>query len=143
MISLSASDIDTLKMAAFVAAFFVNRQAALILIAFAVERFIFKSTDSGLFASIWQSIIYFLIATVNIKLLSEIRLAFLCLGCLYWLAAIDYYVFEYATYFYNLMPTLINLVDLYLLYLLIKKGRNIARNNDAAYCDLFSSVFRL
>jgi len=126
VITLSASDIDLIKIAAFIAPFFINRQAAYILALHLCWEYMFIKTDSGLVLSICAAILYFIGATVNIKLKSEIRQALWLIGFLYWLAALDYYVSDAVTYFYLFFPHLINAADLFILYHLISRGRQYA-----------------
>ena len=122
---MTTSDLDLLKMAAFIAAFFINRQAIVILIAHVILEAIFFSTDSGFAVSLLSSALYFIVAASNINLKSEIRQALWLLGCLYWLAALDYYVADTVTYFYIIFPWLINMVDAYIIYYLFGGGRAI------------------
>ena len=122
---VTTSDLDLLKLAAFIAAFFINRQALALIAAHLAWELIYISTDSGFAVSLLSSALYFIVAASNINLKSEIRHAIWLLGCLYWLAALDYYVADTVTYFYIIFPWLINMVDAYIIYHLMGGGRAI------------------
>ena len=125
LIQLNAEQIDNIKMAAFVAACLFNRQALLIVSFHAIGALLFKFTSS-------DPVIYFCLAasmystsaTVNIKLKSEIRHVLIIVGCLNWLAAVDFIIApDRVTWFYSCYPWLINCMDILILYhLLNAKG---------------------
>lgn len=128
--NLLASEIDNIKLAAFIAAFFVNRQAIVIVAFHIVGQFLFDSTDSGLIASCLLAALYSLNATINIKLSFEIRQALICVAFINWLAAVDYFVSPNETVFYMCYPWLINGLDVFILaYLLSNGGRSFAGYN--------------
>lgn len=122
MITLSASDIDALKIAAFVAAFFINRQAGYILALHMLWELLFIVTPDGFTLSCLAAVLYLTAAASNIRIKSEIRQALWLLGCLYWLSALDYYLSDAVTYFYTFFPHLINAADLFILYHLISRS---------------------
>lgn len=123
---LSASNIDTLKIAAFLAAFFINRQAGYVLALHLLWELLFHFTPDGFTLSCLAAVLYLIAAASNINLKSEIRQALWLLGCLYWLAALDYYLSDAITYFYLIFPHLINAADLFILYYLISGGSKYA-----------------
>lgn len=122
MESLLASNIDDIKMAAFLAAFSVNRQAFVIVAFHFIGDLLFASTDSGLIASCLLAALYSLNATINIKLSFEIRQALICVAFINWLAAIDYFVSPNETVFYTCYPWLINGLDVFILACLLSNG---------------------
>lgn len=120
--SLLASNIDDIKMAAFLAAFFVNRQALVIVTFHFIGDLLFASTDSGLAASCLLAALYSVNATINIKLSFSIRQALICIGLINWLAAVDYFVSPNETMFYVCYPWLINGLDVFILACLLGNG---------------------
>lgn len=122
MESLLASNIDDIKMAAFLAAFFVNRQAFVIVAFHFIGDLLFASTDSGLIASCLLAALYSLNATINIKLSFEIRQALICVAFINWLAAVDYFVSPNETVFYTCYPWFINGLDVFILACLLSNG---------------------
>lgn len=122
MESLVASNIDDIKMAAFIAAFFVNRQAFVIVAFHFAGDLLFASTDSGLIASCLLAALYSLNAVINIKLSFEIRQALICIAFINWLAAVDYFVSPNETIFYLCYPWIINGLDVFILACLLSNG---------------------
>lgn len=120
---LSVEIFQVLKTAALVAAFFINRQALIVLA--------FTLTGELLFATFSHSpVLYYCLAAalystnaaINIRLLSNIRNALICIACLNWLSALDFILTETETLFYLCYPWLINGLDVFILYCLIWKG---------------------
>lgn len=122
MESLLASDIDNIKLAAFIAAFLVNRQAIIIVAFHVIGQLLFDSTDSGLIASCLLAALYSLNANINIKLSFEIRQALICVAFINWLAAVDYFVSPNETVFYTCYPWFINGLDVFILACLLSNG---------------------
>lgn len=110
-------------MAALFAVIFINRQAVYLLaVELAVELLFFIAAD-GFTASLFMAAAYSCASTVNIRLKSEIRHVLLLVGCLNWLAAVDYLIApNYETYFFICYPYLINGLDVLVLYYLLPKG---------------------
>lgn len=119
---LSASEIDAIKLAAFIAAFLVNRQAIVIVAFHIIGQLAFDSVDDGLTASCILAALYSINATVNIKLSFEIRQALICIAAINWLAAVDYFVSPNETVFYLCYPWLINGLDVFILACLLSNG---------------------
>lgn len=117
-----ASDIDQIKLAAFIAAFLINRQAFVIVCFHLIGELIFRASDSGFTVSIIFAALYSLNAVINIKLSYEIRQALLCIACVNWLAALDYFVSPSETLFYLCYPWIINGLDVFILYVLLSSG---------------------
>lgn len=119
---LVTSDFDQVKTAAFIAAFFINRQALIVLLFHAAGLAIFEATDSGFTASVLLAMLYSVNAAININLSYEIRQALICIACVNWLAAVDYFVSPSETMFYVCYPWLVNGLDVFILYCLLWKG---------------------
>lgn len=119
---LAASDFDQIKLAAFIAAFLINRQALVIVAFHLIGEAIFNSVDSGFYTCIFLAALYSINATVNIKLSCRIRQALICIGAINWLAALDYFVSPSETVFYLCYPWLVNGLDVFILYLLLHTG---------------------
>jgi len=120
---LSVEAFQILKTAALVAAFFINRQALAILA--------FTLAGEWLFATFnYNPVLYYCLAAalystnaaINIRLLSNVRNALICIACLNWLSALDFILTETETLFYLCYPWLINGLDVFILYCLIWKG---------------------
>lgn len=113
---MSWSDTDIIRMAAFFAAIFINRQAVFVLAVELCVEFLFYYSPNGFIASLFMACAYSTAAAVNINLKSQIRHVLLCIGALNWLAAVDYLVAPDAeTYLYICYPWIINLLDLIIL----------------------------
>lgn len=121
---MSWSDTDIIRMAAFFAAIFINRQAVFILCIELCVELLFHYAPDGFTASLLMACAYSAAATTNITLKSQIRHVLLCIGILNWLAAVDYLVAPDAeTYFYICYPWIINALDLLILYHLLPTRR--------------------
>jgi len=121
---MSWSDTDIIRMAAFFAAIFINRQAVFILGVELCVELLFYYSPNGFIASLFMACAYSTAATTNITLKSQIRHVLLCIGIVNWLAAVDYLVAPDAeTYFYICYPWIINTLDLLILYHLLPTWR--------------------
>ncbi len=124
---MSASDIDVLKVVAFAAAILINRQAAILLIAHLAWELMFLLPLSDFWATLYASAIYAAAATAFIKLKSQLRYAMLCTAGLYYLGAIDAFLFPTTeTLYYNSIGYFIGAVDLYALFIVCNGGRKRA-----------------
>lgn len=118
---MTSFEVDCLKVAAFVAAFFINRQAAIVLLAHLVWQAAFLIPVNDFWSTIISATIYAAVASVFIKLKSEIRYALFCQACLYYLNSVDYALSSGAeTLYYASVPYLISMVDLYIVWQLVK-----------------------
>ena len=121
---MSWSDTDIIRMAAFFAAIFINRQAVFILCIEMCVELLFHHAPDGFTASLLMACAYSTAATANINLKSQIRHVLLCIGILNWLAAVDYLVAPDAeTCFYICYPWIINALDMLILYHLLPTRR--------------------
>lgn len=128
---LNVETLQALKTAAFIAAFFVNRQA-LIIIAFhmAGELLFDRYSHLGVYYFCMAAALYSVNATINIKLSYSIRQALICIGLINWLAAVDYFASPNETMFYVCYPWLINGLDVFILACLLGNGgRNFVGYN--------------
>ncbi len=124
---MSASDIDALKVVAFAAAILINRQAAILLAAHLLNELAFKLPISDFWTTLAASAIYATAATAFIKLKSQLRYAMLCTAGLYYLGAIDAFLFPTTeTLYYNSIGYFIGAVDLYALFIVCNGGRKRA-----------------
>ena len=120
---LSAEFVDNVKMAALIAAVFINRQALIILSFHLVGEFIFSQLSHlGTYYFCIAAAMYSINATINIKLSYLIRQALICIGAINWLASLDYFVSPSETPFYLCYPWLINGLDVFILYVLLSSG---------------------
>lgn len=120
---LNAELVDNMKMAALIAAVFINRQA-LIILAFHIigEMAFLYFSHLGVYYFCIAAALYSINATVNIKLSYRIRQALICIGAINWLAALDYFVSSSETIFYVCYPWLINGLDVFILFILLNGG---------------------
>ena len=120
---LSVEAFQVLKTAALVAAFFINRQA-LIILAFTLSgEWLFSTfSHNPVLYFCLAACLYSINAAINIRILSNIRNALICIACLNWLSALDFILTETETLFYLCYPWLINGLDVFILYCLMWKG---------------------
>ncbi len=120
-IQMSASDFDAIMAVAYVAAIFLNRQSAIVMAAFLVWHFAYLLPLNDFWMTITGATIYAATASVFIKLKSQIRYALITISGLYYLNAIDFYLFDgVETLYYNSVSYLIGAIDLYVLWQLVK-----------------------
>lgn len=127
---MSSLDADFLFIAALVAALSINRQAFIVLMAHACFMLAFLLPVNDFWFTIISATIYAGIASVFIKLKSEIRYALFCQACLYYLNSVDYMLANGTeTIYYLSMPYIITAIDLYVLWQLIKGVPQSVRNS--------------
>lgn len=128
---LNAETFDSAKMAAFIAAILINRQAVLIVVAQIIAERLYIDMQSQPVTYYCASSILFAIASgINIKLSYKIRQALFCMACLNWLAALDFKFTDGITAFYLCYPWLVNGLDVFILYCLLwKGGRSLVGNS--------------
>jgi hypothetical protein len=120
---LNAEAFDLAKMAAFIAAILINRQAVLIVVTQLLAELLFAEMKSEPVVYYCASSALFAIAaTINIKLSFNIRQALICVACLNWLAAMDFKLSDGVTAFYLCYPWLINGLDVFILFCLLRRG---------------------
>lgn len=114
---MSVSDFDILKVVAFAAAIFLNRQAVIVLLAHLICELAYLLPLNDFWMTITGATIYAVTASAFIKLKSQIRHALITISCLYYLNAIDFYLFDgYETLYYHSVSYLIGAIDLYVLW---------------------------
>jgi len=124
---MTAFNADILTIAAFCAAVFINRQAALLVVTHCLLWLLFLTPVSDFWFSLSSAIICAAAATVFIKLKSQLRYAMLCTAGLYYLGAIDAFLFPTTeTLYYNSIGYFIGAVDLYALFIVCNGGRKRA-----------------
>ena len=118
---MTSFEVDLLKVAAFVAAFFINRQAIVVLLVHCVWQGAFLIPLDDFWSTLVSATIYAAFGAAFIKIKSEIRYAFFCQACLYYLNSVDYILASGAeTLYYLSMPYFIAMVDLYIVWQLVK-----------------------
>lgn len=129
---------DTLIAAALVAASFLNRQALIVLVGHCAAMAVYYTPVSDVSYNAIAGVILALNAVVFIKLLYEIRQALLLTAALFWLSAVDAYLFPISeTIYYNSFVYLVGAVNLYVLLLLLGGRRLVARLISAAQHWIF------
>lgn len=135
---MTAFDADMITLAAFIAASFINRQAVVILSAHALLWAVFLLPLTDFWFNLAAATLYAAAATVFIKLKSQLRYAMLCMSGLYYLGAIDAFLFpSVETMYYNSIAYLISAVDLYALIILCKGGQQYVGNTSPSYRGFF------
>jgi len=118
---MTASDFDLILAAAYVAAFTLNRQTAVVAAAFVIWQLLYFLPINDFWMTIAGATTYAVTASIFIKLKSQIRYALITISGLYYLNAIDFYLFDgYETSYYHSVSYLIGAVDLYVLWQLVK-----------------------
>lgn len=115
-------DIDHLKIAALVAAFFVNWRCLIAAVIWLADVGIYESTETGAQLSFWLIILYCLPALLNIKFPYKVHQAFILLALINWLALIDYSFSNYETIFYLCYPWLIHGIDIWIIWQFLSSG---------------------
>jgi hypothetical protein len=120
---MTAETLDMLKIAALVAASFINRQAVVVLLFMLVGEVLFKAIDTEFWFCIAAGMLYAVNAAIPIKIDYRIRQSLIVTGLLYWLCAIDSFLLpQTETILYNSFGYIIGAVDLYVLLLLLSNG---------------------
>lgn len=118
-----SADLDIIRTAAFIAAFSLNRQALIplagMLITYLIKPHLFSEPIALLLS---YSAIYAALSTVYIRIKSEIRYAMISHALLYWLLAVDFYLFEYVTLYTEWFKPMVRLLDIYIFYHLINRS---------------------
>lgn len=129
---------DNILIAALVAASFLNRQALIVLAGHCAAMAVYYAPIGDVYYNCTAGIIMALNAAVFIKLSYEIRQALLLTAALFWLAAVDAYLFPITeTIYYTSFVYMVGAVNLYVLYLLMGGRRLVARLISAAQHWIF------
>ena len=137
---MTALSADIITAVAFAAAILINRQAFILLAAHLLLWVAFLSPTNDFWFNLSATIIYAAAATVFIRIKSELRYAMMCIAVLYYLGAVDAFLFPYTeTLYYNSISYLIGAVDLYALLIVCYGGRFGARIDR----PFASGIFRL
>lgn len=131
---MTVSDFDFLKVVAFAAAIFLNRQAVIVLLAHLCWELSYLLPLNDFWMTITGATIYAVTASAFIKLKSQIRYALITISCLYYLNAIDFYLFDgVETLYYHSVSYLIGAIDLYVLWQLCKGEPRHVRVNSVVH----------
>ena len=116
----------------------LNRQSLIFLCAFAVsESFYFIQTNPVLDCAVIASA-FAVSAFSSSHIKKELQFSLIWYSVLFWLAGFDYFAFPHETYFYVIFPYIIKLVDIYVIYHLIKRGERASNGNTNAFsCPLY------
>lgn len=114
---MTASDFDVMLAVAYAAAFALNRQTAIVAAAFVAWQLLYLLPLDDFWMTITGATIYAVTASIFIKLKSQIRYALITISSLYYLNAIDFYLFSgVETLYYHSVGYLIGAIDLYVLW---------------------------
>lgn len=131
--------------AAIAAACAINRQAFIVLAGMLCGEWLFSNTPDNFTFTLLAGILYAINGAAFINLSSSIRHALFAIGCLYWLSAVDDFLFPNTyTLYYNSFSYIIGTLDLYVLLLLLLGGRrNVGTYSSAAFDFIFSWRYRI
>lgn len=125
---LNAAAADSITLAAFIAAIYINRWAALFVSAHLLNDQLFSVISSPIYYNLSAGIAYAIAGAVFIKLSYELRQVFIGIAALFWLSAVDFYLFpDTETMLYNSFAYIVGAVDLYALYLMLSGGSDGGR----------------
>lgn len=128
MIEMTATQADTITLAAFIAAIYINRWAALFAAAHLLNDQLFSAISSPIYYNLSAGVAYAVVGAVFIKLSYELRQVFIGIAALFWLSAVDFYLFpDTETMLYNSFAYIVGVVDLYALYLMLSGGSDGGR----------------
>ncbi len=123
METLNASNIDQVKVAAFIAAIFINWRAFSLVMLHYLSLLAYDSIESALYYNLAVGIIYAYFAAEFINISYKCRQVFLSIAVIFWLCAVDAYLFPATeTMLYNSYIYIIGALDLYALSLMLKGG---------------------
>ena len=126
--ALDAASADTITLAAFIAAIYINRCAALFVAAHLLNDQLFNAISSPIYYNLSAGVAYAIAGAVFIKLSYELRQVFIGIAALFWLSAVDFYLFpDTETMLYNSFAYIVGAVDLYALYLMLSGGSDGGR----------------
>ena len=115
--------LNQVTLAAFVAAIFINWRAILFAGLHLSAIWLFDSVESEIYYMLLTGVINALAGAIFIKLSYELRQVLLAIGALFWLCAVDAYLFPTTeTVLYNSYIYIISAMDLYVLFLLLRGG---------------------
>lgn len=117
-------DVDQLKIAALVAAFFINWRCLIAALLWVIDGDVRYYVDSGVTFCLCAVLLYCLPSLLNINFSYKIHQGFLLLAAVNWLALIDYTFFDYETTFYLLYPWIIHGIDIWIIWHFLSSGGN-------------------
>lgn len=122
------ADPDTITLCAFLAAATINRYAIIFVFAHLFNESAFALVDGSIYYNLLSGIAYALIGALFINLSYELRQVFIGTAALFWLSAVDFYLFpDTETMLYNSFAYIVGAVDLYALYLMLSGGSDGGR----------------
>lgn len=125
---MTAIQADTITLAAFIAAIYINRWAALFVASHLLNDQLFSAISSPTYYNLSAGVAYAIAGAVFIKLSYELRQVFIGIAALFWLSAVDFYLFpDTETMLYNSFAYIVGAVDLYALYLMLSGGSDGGR----------------
>jgi len=118
-----------------------NRSAFIMLATICVYTAIGALTKTDFQAFIICSTLYFFICSINIKISLEFYKAFTCFGVVYFIGAIDHFIYSHMhfdTKFDRIQPYLITIINAYVLAYLLSGGR---RDNVYGFTDYCAKCY--
>ena len=115
-------DLDSIKIAALLAAFFINWRVFIVALIWSADIAARDIAPTGVSASFSSAILFCIPALMNIKFSDKIHQAFICLAAINWIALIDYTFFDYETTFYLCYPWLIHGIDTWIIWQFLSGG---------------------
>lgn len=141
------NNFDTAMLVVWLLASLRNKQSLIMLSLLIAYLCIQAATTTNFCGYLITSAMLFVAATINIKLSSEFRQAFICFGAVYFIGAADqaiYYHTDLDVLFDRLQPYLVTAVNAYILaYLLSGGGKEGAKHNGLHIAAFCRRIFRL
>lgn len=120
---MSWEDTDLIRMVAYFAAIFLNREAAFLLYVEFMLEVAWYYVYNGFAISLIMSLSYAALSTANIKVHTNVRLLLIAMSCVNFISAIDYLVApKTETLFFACYPYLINFLDVLIIFYLLPRG---------------------
>ncbi|UNY40550.1 hypothetical protein KLER11_gp31 [Pararheinheimera phage vB_PsoM_KLER1-1] len=124
---MTYQDADLIKFAVLLAACWFNPVSAFVLMLHVISVFMLlfiNYNPVGIYCLI--AVLYCAASCADIKISSSIRYVLYSIGLVKFGAGIEFYLFEYQTIYYKLLPSVINALDLLTLIFLLTGGRGFA-----------------
>lgn len=119
------ADPDTITLCAFLAAATINRYALLLVLIHLFNEAAFILVDGGIYYNLLSGVACALLGYTFINVSYKLRQVLVLTGALFWLSAVDFYLFPTTeTMLYNSFAYIVGAVDLYALFLLLSGGGN-------------------
>lgn len=120
---MNVVDADKITLAAFIAAIFIHRHAIYIVLLHLLCDWLYVAIDSPIYYNLALGLAFAFSGAQLINISYKLRQVLLCVGLLFWLSAVDYYLFPVEeTLFFKSFAYIVGVMDLYALLLMLRGG---------------------